>query len=449
MTDGLPNPQRFFAFVTIAIAITMAVMDSAIVNVALPAIGQDLLVSPAQAIWVVNAYQLAVTVALLPLASLGDILGYKRVYWWGLAIFTLSSFACANAHTLLFLSCARMVQGLGAAGIMSVNIALVRFIYPKAQLGIGVGYASLVVAVSSVAGPSVASAVLSVAHWQWLFLVNVPLGLLALFIAARALPITPASGNRFDILSAILNAVTFGLLISGLAAFSETGATQRGVIMVLGGLLVGVVFVWRESRLAVPMLPIDLLRLPIFALSTMTSICSFAAQTMAYVALPFYFMQTLGRSETQTGLLMTPWPLMTVLIAPIAGRLSDRFAPEKLSSIGLVVLACGLASLSWLREMPSSFDIGWRLAICGLGFGLFQSPNNRVIMGNAPRARSGGASGLQSIGRLLGQSTGAVVVAIVFGLMHGHQTALITSFAAALSLIAACFSGFRREIVCD
>lgn len=445
MTDGLPNPQRIFAFLTVAIALTMAVLDGAIVNVALPSIGQDLVISPARTVWVVNAYQLAVTVSLLPLASLGDIMGYKRVYWAGLAVFTAASFACANAHSLLFLSTARIVQGFGAAGIMSVNIALVRYIFPKAKLGIGVGYVALVVAVSSAAGPSVASAILSLAHWQWLFLVNVPLGIIALFVAARALPKTPASGARFNVLSAVLNAITFGLLISGLDAFSDAGGADRGLAMVAVAIAVGAVFVWRELKLTTPMLPVDLLRLPVFALSMMTSICSFAAQSMAYVALPFYFEHTLGRSETATGLLMTPWPLMTAIMSPIAGRLSDRFPPERLGSIGLTLLAAGLVSVALIGSHPSTLDIGWRLAICGIGFGIFQSPNNRIIIGSAPRERSGGASGLQSTGRLLGQSMGAVVVAVVFGLVPTHQTALITGIGAALALTAAIASGFRKS----
>ncbi|MGF6919206.1 MFS family permease [Paraburkholderia sp. 40] len=311
MTDGLPNPQRAFAYIAIAIAMTMSVLDTSIVNVALPTISNDLAVSPANAIWVVNAYQLAITVSLLPLAVLGDSLGYKRVYCYGLALFTLASFACANAHTLLVLAVARVFQGFGAAGIMSVNIALVRFVFPKARLGVGVGYSSLVVAVSSAAGPSIASAILSVAHWQWLFLVNVPLGVLALSIGARTLPATPTSGARLSGLSVLLNALTFGLLISGLAAFNQAGATQRGAMMVAIALVAGVLFVRRESRLATPMLPIDLLRMPVFSLSMATSICSFAAQTMAYIVLPFYFEQTLKLSETQTGILMTPWPLVT------------------------------------------------------------------------------------------------------------------------------------------
>lgn len=447
MMDGLPHPQRFYAFITIAIAMTMAVLDSAIVNIALPTIGQELAISPAETIWIVNAFQLAVTVSLLPLASLGESIGYKKIYWCGLAVFTAASFACATSHSLLALSVARMVQGVGAAGIMSVNIALVRFIFPRQQLGIGMGYTSLIVAVSSAAGPTVASAILSFAHWQWLFLVNVPLGLAALVVAARTLPTTPVSGHRFDLASTMLNALTFGCLITGLNAFSDPDGRARAAVLLAGALFFGAFYVRRERRLAIPMLPFDLLRSPVFAFSMMTSISSFAAQTMAYVALPFYFQHTLGRSEVATGFLMTPWPLTTALIAPLAGRLSDRIAPERLCSTGLVILSIGLASLAMIGSAPSGFDLSWRLAVCGLGFGLFQSPNNRIIISSAPRERSGGASGLQSMGRLLGQSIGAAFVAIVFGLVHGSQTAWVIWCGTSLSLMAACASGMRRTSI--
>lgn len=444
MTDGLQQPQRFYAFTAIAIATTMAVLDGAIVNVALPTISRELAISPAQAVWIVNAFQLAVTVSLLPLASLGDSIGYKKIYWYGLALFTAASFACANSTSLLGLSVARVVQGIGAAGIMSVNIALVRHIFPKAHLGIGMGYASLIVAVSSAAGPTLAALILSFAHWQWLFLVNVPLGIVALFVAERTLPETPTTGHPFDAASAILNALTFGCLIAGLNSFSHANGGTHAAGLLVAALFFGALYIQRERRLDIPMLPLDLLRLPVFAFSMMTSISSFAAQSMAYVALPFYFEHTLGRSEVATGFLMTPWPLMTALIAPIAGRLSDRFAPERLCSLGLIILSIGLTSIAMIGAAPSVLELGWRLALCGLGFGLFQSPNNRIIISSASRERSGGASGLQSMGRLLGQSMGAAFVAIVFGLVNGNQTAWIAWCAAALTLFAAGASSLRR-----
>lgn len=444
MNDGLPNPQRFFAFFTISIAIIMAVLDSSLVSVALPTIGHDLSASPAATIWIVNSYQIAITISLLPLAALGDIVGYKRVYWWGLAVFTFASFACATSHTLAALACARVIQGFGAAGIMSVNIALVRFIYPKAKLGVGVGYASLIVAASSAAGPSVASAILLLAHWQWLFLVNVPLGIIALIVGARALPATPMSGKSLGKASVALNAITFGLLIAGLTTLSDRHSPHAGIAMITASLIAGTAFVICERRVAEPILPLDLLAKPVFSLSMATSICSFAAQTMAFLALPFYFEKTLGHSEATTGLLMTPWPLMTALVAPIAGRLSDRFPAERIGTAGLALLGTGLASMHWLSDVPSAFDIAWRLALCGLGFGLFQSPNNRVIMNSAPRERSGSASGIQSMGRLLGQSIGAVVVAVVFGNVAAYQADTITLIGAALAWVAV-FSGAFRE----
>ena len=208
--DGLANPQRLLAFSTLAMAISMAVLDGTIVTVALPTIARDFAVQPESAIWVVNAFQLAVTVSLLPLAALGDMLGYRRVYWWGLALFTFASLSCALAPTFAVLTFARLVQGLGAAGIMSVNIALIRFIYPHARLGQGVGNMAVVVAMCSAGSPSVAAAILSVASWHWLFLINVPIGALALVMAARTLPATPRAAGRLDVQSVILNALTLG-----------------------------------------------------------------------------------------------------------------------------------------------------------------------------------------------------------------------------------------------
>lgn len=444
MTDGVPDNRRFAAFIPVAIAVTMAVLDSAIVNVALPSIAQDLSLRPEQSIWIVNAYNLAITISLLPLASLGDSIGYKRVYWWGLTVFTVGSFVCAYSPSLLMFAVARFLQGLGAAGIMSVNIALVRYIFPKAQLGVGMGYASLIVAVSSAAGPSVAAAVLAVADWHWLFLVNVPFGVAALALGARFLPLTPTSGHMIDRNSILLNAVTFGLLIAGINSLGSSSDEKAAIGMVAAALVIGIVFVCRERRLAAPILPVDLLRMPVFALSLVTSIGSFAAQSMGFVAIPFFLENGLGYSQTGTGVMMTAWPLMTALVAPYAGRLSDRFAPQKIAAIGLLLLAAGWTAVALAGPSPSAVGLAWRLGVCGLGFGLLQSPNNRVIMGSAPRERSGGASGLQSMGRLLGQSFGAALVAVLFAFVDRDPTKWVACCAAGLSFLAACASVVRR-----
>ncbi len=442
--DGLENPQRLLALATLGMATAMAVLDGAIVNVALPIMARDLAVAPATSVWIVNAFQLAVTISLLPLSALGDTLGYRRVYWPGLALFTLSSLACALSQSFTTLVAARAMQGLGAAGIMSVNIALVRFIYPSSRLGQGVANIAVIVAVSSAASPSVAAAVLSVASWQWLFLINVPIGIVALAIAARTLPATPRAARSVDPISVALNALTFGLLIAGVDDIGGARNLWIPAAELAGAAAFGFFFVRRQLGQATPLLPVDLLRLPIFSLSLATSIFSFAAQSLSFVALPFFFEDTLHRSAATTGLMMTPWPLATAVIAPIAGRLADRLVPALLGSAGLVVMGAGLALMALDVGNPSTPSLVWRLAICGLGFGFFQSPNNRIIIGSAPSERSGGASGLQSTGRLIGQSLGAAGMAVAFGRAPEHATAIALWTSAGLALVGACASGLRR-----
>lgn len=439
--DGIAQPHRTWAHVAVAIGITMAVLDSAIANVALPTMTAEFAAHPSEAIWIVSAYQLAVTVSLLPLAALGDILGYKRVFCAGLLLFTLASIACSTAATLPGLAAARAVQGLGAAGIMSVNNALIRFIYPHRLLGRGVSYNALAVAISSVAGPTVAAAILSWASWPWLFWVNVPVGILALAVGLRVLPRTPQSKHPFDAVSAVLNALTFGLLLLGADALTEN--RHLAAAEFLAAVIIGVVFVRRQRVLKVPMLPLDLLKIPVFSLSMMTSICSFAAQTVAYVALPFYFQTVMGRSQGSTGALMTAWPLMVAIIAPISGRLSDRHSAGLLGGLGLALMAAGLAALALLPADPMTMDIVWRLALCGLGFGLFQSPNNRAIFASAPRERSGAANGLQATARLVGQTGGAALVAVTFGFAHDHATTVALGIAAGLAVAASIVSSLR------
>ena len=442
--DGLPTRQRMLAFATLAMATTMAVLDGTIVNVALPTMARDLAIAPADSIWIVNAFQLAVTVSLLPLAALGDSLGYRRVYWPGLALFTAASAVCALAPNFPTLTAARLVQGFGAAGIMSVNIALVRFIYPSSRLGQGVGNMAVVVAVASAASPTVAAAILSVASWRWLFLVNLPIGAAALILAARALPMTPRTKRPLDAPSVILNALALGLLISGVDGVGERGSPAIWIAQLAGAGAFGAVFVTRQLRLPAPLLPVDLLRRPVFALSLATSIASFAAQALALVALPFYFEDVVGRSATATGLLMTPWPVATAVIAPIAGRLADRFRPGPLGSIGLLVMGSGLALIAVGLGRLEGAPLLWRLGVCGFGFGFFQSPNNRLIIGSAPPHRSGGAAGLQSSGRLIGQSIGTALLAVIFGRAPEHATAIALWTAAGLTVVGACASGLRR-----
>ena len=244
--------------------------------------------------------------------------------------------------------------------------------------------------------------------------------------------------------SAALNALTFGLLIVAIGGLGH--GERRGLVALelVAGIAAGVLLVRRQLSLASPLLPIDLLRIPIFGLSVATSICSFAAQALAFVSLPFYFQDVLGHSQVATGLLMTPWPVMVAVIAPISGRLADRYlgGPAGRRRAGRARDRARSAG-DPARRSPSGLDVGWRMAICGLGFGLFQTPNNRAMIGAAPRERSGGASGMLSTARLLGQTFGAALVALIFGLAPRTGTTLCLVVAAACAGAAALVSCLR------
>jgi DHA2 family multidrug resistance protein-like MFS transporter len=441
--DGLALPQRAWAIASVGLAIAMTVLDSSIANVALPVIARQFGAAPAESIWIVNAYQLAIVISLLPLASLGEIIGFRRVYLAGLTLFTLASLACALSHSLAELTLARTAQGFGAAGVMSVNGALVRFIYPSRLLGRGIGLNAMIVSVTAAVGPSVAAAILALGPWPWLFAVNIPVGLAALALAARVLPANPLSERPFDWISALLNALTFGLIIGGVDTITRTAAKVGGALELLGGVAAGLVLARREWGRPRPLVPFDLLRDRGFSLAVLTSIGSFAAQMLALVSLPFHFENTLHRSQVATGLLLTPWPAAVALAAPLAGRLADRISSALLCAIGLVAMAGGLVALAMLTPGGTALDIGWRMALCGLGFGFFQAPNNRLMLTSAPRERAGAAGGMLGTARLTGQTIGAVLTAIVlefFG-AQGEVSALI--LAAGFALTAAVFSALR------
>ncbi len=441
--DGLPKPQRNWAILTIALGLILAVVDGAIANVALPTIATDLDASPAFSIWIVNGYQLAITISLLPLASLGEIIGYRRVYLAGLVLFTLASLFCALSHTLLLLTVARIVQGFGAAGIMSVNAALVRFTYPRALLGRGIGINALVVAISAAVGPTVAAAILAVGTWPWLFAINIPIGIAAFTLGWRCLPHTTRGSHPFDWQSAALSAIAFGV---GIAAIDSVGHGEALFVWLSEfavAAVAGVLLVRRQTHMTSPLLPVDLLRIPIFALSIGTSIASFCGQMLAFVALPFYLEHRFGYSAVEMGLLITPWPIAVAFAAPLAGRLMERYPAGLLGGIGLLLFAIGLATLALLPADPPLADVIWRMALSGFGFGLFQTPNNRTMIAAAPRERSGGASGMLGTARLLGQTTGAALVALFLARYPSDGTRISLWAGAFFALIGAVLSMLR------
>lgn len=437
------NRQQRLALVAVLMAVALATLDSTIVNTALPGIAADLRAQPAQAIWVVNAYQLAVAGCLLPFAALGDRLGARRVHLGGLVAYMVASLGCALADSLTSLAVARALQGVAAAALMSVNIALVRAVYPPQALGRGMGLNALVVGVSFAAGPTIASLVLSVADWPWLFAINLPLALVSLLVAWPVLPRNAVRGPALDPLTAVFTAVCFASLVGALSA-----ATQRQPLVVVAPLAAlalgaGALLLRRQAGHPAPMLPVDLLRRPMFALSVATALASFCAQGLAFVSLPFFFETVLHRNPVQTGFLMAPWAIVVAAAAPFAGRLSDSHAPGLMGGIGLVILSAGMAALALLPGDASVLRISLSMALCGAGFGLFQSPNLKAIMSAAPPERAGGASGMVAMARLNGQALGAALVALCFGIAGSQGPTLALGLGAGFAALGAAASAAR------
>lgn len=271
-----------------------------------------------------------------------------------------------------------------------------------------------------------------------------PLGIVAFILAMRFLPPNSARSKiiRFDLPSAIMNALTFGLLITALSGFAQGQSTQLVLAEVAAMLVVGFFFVRRQLTMPVPLLPVDLLRIPLFSLYLHFHLLLLRAD--AGDGLPALFLQSMmGRSEVETGLLLTPWPLATMVMAPLAGYLIEKCHAGLLGAVGLLIMACGLFGLALLPSSPSDLDIIWRMALCGAGFGLFQSPNNHTIVASAPSHRSGGASGMLGTARLLGQSTGAALVALLFNLLGNNGTHTALLLAGTLAIVAALISGLR------
>lgn len=446
--DGIPTPRRYWAILAIAAGITLSVLDGTIANVALPSIAADLHASPSTSIWIVNAYQLAIVVSLLSLSSLGDIWGYKKVYLCGLVLFAGASTACLLSRTLFSLTLSRVFQGFGAAALASVNTTLIRLIYPRRHLGRGLGINALVVAVAAAGGPTIAAAILSVASWQWLFAINIPISILALVLSARYLPANPVKvkEHRFDWSGALMNALTFGLFIFSIEGFTHEVGWQILAPGILLTFVVGYFFVRQQLARPFPLLPVDLLKIPIFSLSVCTSICSFVAQMLALVSLPFFLQHTLGMTEVETGVLLTPWPLATMVAAPLAGKLIERVHAGILGGVGLGLLAVGLFLMAVFADTASHVMIGCFMALCGAGFGLFQTPNNSILISSAPPARSGGASGMLGMARLTGQTSGASLVALVFTLFADNGTYAALYLAGGFATLAALVSFTRVSL---
>lgn len=440
---GLPNPGRALAVGAILTAMAVVVLDAGMTNLALPTIASALRVPPAVAVLVVTAYQTALLVGLLPSAALGERFGYRQVFTWGVWLFILASMLCALASSLPWLVAARALQGLGGAAIMALGVPLLRFSVPSQRLGAAIGWNALTVALASSAGPAVGALILSHVQWPWLYAVNLPLGAIVL-LACRRLPRTPAGSHRLDVASMALSGGMFSGLFIGAQLLLTRPLLAAG--LAAAGLACLGLLVRRETPKAAPLIPLDLLHGRSLRHSVIASIFCFAGQAAAMVALPFYLQHVLGQSAAVTGIYMTVWPLSVAVTAIVAGRLADSFSTAWLCAGGGAALALGLVAAALWPLMDDIRPMLLFAAACGVGFGLFQTPNNRNIFLSAPLQRSAASGGLQGAARLTGQTAGAILMTLLFTLTPvGIAPRLGLGIAAALALLAGLVSLARAK----
>ena len=442
--------HKYIAIIALQIVLVMTVLDVTLVNVALPVLGEEFKISNSAAVWIITVYQLIITMLLLPVSSVGDLFSYKRTFLIGVVIFTASSALCAASQNFTMIVVARAIQGVGAACVMGVNIALVRLIYPREILGRGMALNAMCIAIATAAGPTIAGAILSVSSWHWLFLINVPLGIVAFIIGLRLLPQNPPSAQpkpRFDRISALENMIVFGLIFYALGSFSRKGDLLVNGILLAAGIVVGIFYVRRQFGHAQPLLPVDLFKNSMYTMSIITSVCSFIAQNVTMIALPFLYLQQYHFTEITTGLLMTPWPLATMIISPIAARYVEHHNPGATAALGMGVFVLGVVLLLICGTEASVWNIVWRMAVCGVGFGMFQTPNNIVMVMATPVNRSGGAGGMQSTARLVGQTLGATIVSSVFALIAIELNAVHTCLYVSIGFaLCAGFFSYTRTL---
>lgn len=417
--EGLPGRRRALAMAAVMISTLMAVFDGSMVNIALPQMATALKVSAGTAIWFANGYLLSAAMTLAIFAALASRYGFRPLFLFGVTLFTAASLGCALSTSATPLLVMRILQGIGGAATLSIAPAILRTVFPDRLLGRILGLNALLIAASTAAAPVIGGMLLAALHWQWIFLINIVPGIAALFLAKKALPEQPRSVRApFDCRGALLSAAMPGSLIMAANSFSVAGkdlhkVSFNSLFWCSLALISLLAFIAHLRRSRNPLLPPAIFSSPRFSLAALTSLSSFISQGIAFVALPFLLQNVYGYSAFTASLLFAPWPAGIVLIAPHAGRLADKHSPATISTIGLALFVGGLLLLALLPERATMFNIGLATLICGLGFGCFQSPNNREMLGNVIREYSGYASGVLAIVRTFGQCLGAALVCVI------------------------------------
>jgi EmrB/QacA subfamily drug resistance transporter len=400
----------------------MTALDASIVNISLPSIARSFHVPlTGEVEWVINAYLVAIATVLLTVGRLSDMIGRKPIFVAGLVVFTLGSIGCGAAPSLALLLAARAFQGLGAALIFAVNIAMITHAFPPRDRGRGLGYNAILVALGISLGPTLGGFITQHLTWRWIFYVNVPVGVPATLVALRILHEPRRRARvRFDPAGAVLLGVGLASLTLGLSFGQDWGWSSWRTLASLGiGALALAAVVPVERRAAAPVLDLALFRRRVFAMSLVSFVLAMLALFAVSFLLPFYFEELRGLDVQRSGLLLTPLSLTLAFVAPISGSLSDRIGSRWLSPVGLAVACVGLLLLARLDAKSSYGAMIGSLVVTGVGQGMFTAPNTRTLMSAAPGGDQGIASGVLATGRVLGQSLSVALAGAVFSAAGG------------------------------
>jgi EmrB/QacA subfamily drug resistance transporter len=435
---------------SLALCMLLPSLGTSIANVALPALAEAFGASFQQVQWVVLAYLLATTTLIVSVGRLGDITGRRRLLMAGIFLFTAASVLCGVASDLRLLIAARAAQGLGAAVMMALAMAFVGDAVPKARTGRAMGLLGTLSAAGTALGPSLGGVLIAGFGWQAIFLVNIPLGVLALVLAQRYLPADrPASraeGSRFDHAGTLLLALT-------LAAYALAMTIGRGsfgpanMALLVAAALGTVLFVWAEAKAASPLIPPTKFRDPVLTAGLAMSALVSTVVMATLVVGPFYLDRALGFATALVGIVMSVGPVVAALAGVPAGRLVDRFGAQRMAVSGLAGMAVGCSALAMTPAAPGIAGYVIPIAILTASYALFQAANNTAVMADISPDQRGVISGMLNLSRNLGLITGASAMGAVFAVasragdftMAGPEAVAIgmrVTFAVAAALVA-------------
>lgn len=403
--------RKWYVMAAVAMGIFLATIDGSIVNVALPTLVEALDTDFPTIQWVVLSYLLTITTLLATIGRLADIHGKRPLYTSGFAVFTLGSLFCGLAPSAGWLIAARVFQGVGAALLLALGLAILTEAFPPTERGRALGIGGSIVSIGIVVGPTLGGLIIENISWHWIFFVNVPIGIAGGLMAWRYVPATqPAGRQQFDFGGAALLFMALLALLLGLTNGQREGFTSPlslGLFAVSIVLLVAFGIVeWRHPQ---PIIELRLFRNRMFSVNLVTGFLIFVGLGSTLL-IPFYLENVLGYNVQQVGFLLAVVPIALGIVAPLSGALSDRMGSRPITVTGLFVTVFAYLSLSTLRVDSTALDFMWRYALIGIGVGMFQSPNNSAIMGSVPRERLGIASGLLAMTRSLGQTVGIAVL---------------------------------------